>query len=273
MYAFPILALALLGASPSPKQGVLLRRTFAPNFAAKYRLESKGETKTAMPNGMADMEMTVTSSMDLAQRVVKVAADAKSADLESKMTNIVFDLQSPMGTPPGAQMPKEIVVTQTTDELNRVTNIKSSYAAANPFEGDQTMAGLGGIFSFPSKQVAIGESWDVETPETTMMKKGKATTTLIGEKDEKGTPVWVLGVKAELPLKLDSAKMASTAGAPPMNITGTVHFTGEVEVLKSDGSLFSMNLKAATDTEIEIESAGITLHSSGTSSSTMTRVP
>ena len=241
-------ALKISNAAP-----VTMRRTFAEGETEKYISEMKmtqtSPIQTATPGaGMSDI--TVTSDSD--QKVEKVAADHKSADVTIKQSNFKFESKPDISAMMSSMVPKESTSKATIDDRNMMKlTMDANAMKSNP------MAGFGAMFmqgltdkpipngiALPEAPVKPGDTWN--TPYTMLEMigaTGDIKNTYVGESSLDGKDVYQIKFEGHFPLGQTPAKAPS--GSNPLggllsNIKGQIDITGEAFLDKSNCAIVSI---------------------------------
>lgn len=250
------------------QDGVKLRRTFSSNTEDLYVCEYSGNNSVEAPTGQMDFKIKGSNNLVIKYKDVKDAAvniDMVTKDMKFEMEG----MPDGMGGAPGAdQMPKEITVSGTLDERNRVKFGKSN-APMDPMTQSMlsslSSTNTGFFVEFPEGPVKVGESWEIKMPKTS--EKSPDTTLKATLTADKGSQ-WEVTVAGKFPMKVDSAEAAKgnqNAGGMQMEfiMNMTMDTTYTIMVDKASGKTQSVTGKIGTKMSMELPSFGMTIPGSG----------
>lgn len=267
--------LAQQGQAPAP---VLLRRTFSANAVDTYKVEEKVQELVKSPLG--EMPVNIVAQKTMVLKTVKFDAAAGNAQIETTTTT---DKQTADGQVAAllGDKPAPSTLTGKIDLRGRVTLDGSPRTEAmnNLLSGSTGPEFASHFIEFPEKAVKIGDAWDVVVPKSPLMNAdadNHLTAKLEGERELDGVPVWVVSLKGDLNLAVDTTKMprVSTINLA-IRVGGTVGIVAEGLVEKTTGRTLSMTTKGTSKTTIELVESGVTLDTQGTieSSSKLQKTP
>lgn len=268
--------------------GILLRRELKENASDSYKLKIVANQTIDM--GGMQMPIDVTTTADLGLNTLKVSNEKKEADLEVKLTNLKLDMGDMAGM--GGMMPelpKEVVSTGVIDARNRI-----KMNPPKPSGGQQgnmmAMVGMmsGGFgdpvgilsFEFPEKALAVGESWEVVLPKNPMTgnTETKLNAKLVAEKDHNGVAAYEILISGKVPYKVDTAELAKSNpdvagafGGMAMLISGSADISTSAIVAKGSGKTLAIDSTVKSNSVVEMPSQGMTLNTSGTVKTTLTK--
>lgn len=266
--AFALVAVAIA------QSANLIRVDIKPDSTDNYVVESTMKNVMNMPTG-GEQDMTIRSSMKYALKYGVADKDGKH-NLGMTVTDIKMDMEGPMAEMAGqmGEMPKEMKFEGKVDNRYRVTELKQAGASQNPM-----LAMMGSSMNYtmlfielPEKEVNIGDSWDVNIAKNPMMGIPDTTlkATLKGEKDNNGTPCWVISLTGKIPTKMDMAELMKDQPDPSgmmanmeMIITGTMDLNTEALIAKNGGKAQVVTSNMKTKQTIEIKNIGMSMDMSG----------
>lgn len=266
--AFALVAVAIA------QSANLIRVDIKPDSTDNYVVESTMKNVMNMPTG-GEQDMTIKSSMKYALKYGAADKDGKH-NLGMTVTDIKMDMEGPMAEMAGqmGEMPKEMKFEGKVDNRYRVTELKQAGASQNPM-----LAMMGSSMNYtmlfielPEKEVNVGDSWDVNIAKNPMMGIPDTTlkATLKGEKDNNGTPCWVISLTGKIPTKMDMAELMKDQPDPSgmmanmeMIITGTMDLNTEALIAKNGGKAQVVTSNMKTKQTIEIKNIGMSMDMSG----------
>lgn len=262
-------------------QGVVLRRAHTSGAKDVYVLESTMDQIVSLDSvGMGEQQMTMKSTSTLSLITGKVDQNTGAADVEMVTSDFKVDLGDLGGLAgdPAANLPKEIRIAGVFDPRNRFT---ASPAKPGPDAMMMNLVSSAGtstqFFELPEGPVKIGDSWEVVVPKNpaTGGQEAKLKATLVAERAEQGTDVWVVALEGTIPVDLDMTEMLKAnpemagGGMPAMKVVGSLDVKAEALLEKAGCRTVSVTSEIKSKATTEMVDMGMTMDMKGTTKSKM----
>ncbi|MBL8059136.1 MAG: hypothetical protein JNK63_00300 [Chthonomonas sp.] len=281
-----VFALLLMGGSfafaqettQPANEPVLFKRTFTNGLVEKYVVTSQISSNTDLSSVGQDVQsMNFDTSMDATYTYSNVKEDG-SALLTFLFNNIKMKAEGPMAEMMGQmgdQTPKEIKGTQTVNPFFKITNTKMETANSSMMQmmGGNNISEIFAFVAFPTKAVAIGDTWEADVPSMGgMFEKGaKMTGKFVGAGEIGDKKVWNLQFTGKPKMTIDIGKMMAEnpnqgeSGMPPMNILmeGTTSMLIKVAVDQTTFQILSVDSASETDGKVKLVDMGMEFPSTG----------
>lgn len=259
---FAISLLALGTVAFANVQGITLRRKLTPGTDV-YLVTAKTSQAMTIP-GMGDQDMDIAAGQTH-KFVYGEVKDGKQI-VKLTMTTDKMDMTGPMAQAMGDQKIPAIETTSTLDELNRMVAIPDKKKNNNAMMQMMMSSGqsVGLAFEFPSKAIAIGESWDIVIPKSTMTpKEQKLKATLVGEA-EGGYQIKITGTIA-IAGTPPGGPAESPMGPMTTKLKGSTAVDSDAIVDKESGKTLRLKVVAKSKMNVDINDGQMSIDSSGTS--------
>lgn len=258
------------------QEGNLLRLTLKENTTDIYKIETKAKQTVNSPAG--EQEIGINAASTYKVTIKKLDTDKGTADLSIENTTDKFDVDGPL-----AEMipkPKPSTLTGKLSSRGRFDPDLGKVSTEQLMGGGGQLGGPSPVFvELPEKAVKIGDTWDVvisKGPFTTSEDQ-KLTAKLVGEKKLNDKDVWIISTSGSLKSDIDSSKLPKKAdddagglSGQDVKIKGTTEITLESLVEKTTGRTLRSEMKTKTKNTIEIVQMGVTVDSSGSSTTIAT---
>ncbi len=261
-----------MGVVVAQAQEVTIKRTYTEGATEKYTITSQMTSSTDMSSmGQGEMAMNIDSSMDAAYTYSAVKEDG-SALLKFVYSNIKTEMDGPMAEMMrgGGQMPTEMKGSAKIDAFGKMTETKYEGAQAGMMammSGGSNAWDLISLFTYPSKPVKVGDTWESEIPTMGgMLAKGsKLTGKYIGDADFRDKKAWKLEFTGKPAMQMDIGKMmrenpgAAQEGMPEMNIMmeGTNGLKITVLVNQTNGQVLQVEVASDTVAKVKLVDMGM----------------
>jgi len=279
-----IVVMSLLAGSiaMAATDGITLRKTLKTGTEA-YHITAKSNQLISIPGGGGDQELDTTSTSAFTLKIGTVAADGTSAPLDLITKTEKFDMTGPMADMMQGnkdQFMKSMTISGTIDNRNRFTpDPKAKTDPMSVLSGSMNSTVVGVMVELPEKAVNIGDTWDVTIKKSPMTGKKDQTLTakLTGEDTVDGAGVYVVAITGTINTDIDFAELVKNAGSADlgplgqmeMQIKGSIEVKGEAQIDKATGQTVSMKVKLTTKQDMQV--AGQSIPSTGTSNITITK--
>lgn len=258
------------------KETVTFKRAYTNGLIEKYTVTGLTTSNTDLSSvGQDVQEMSFDTSMDATYTYSNVKEDG-SALLSFVFNNIKIKTEGPLAemmNQNGDQTPKEIKGSQTVDPFFKATGTKLETAGSSMMQmmGGSSLADIFGFVAFPTKPVAIGDTWEADVPSMDgMFEKGaKMTGKFVGAGEVDGKKVWNLQFTAKPKMTVDiGKKMAESpndSGMPPMNIVmeGNTTILVKVAVDQTTFQVLTLDSAAESDGKVKLVDMGMEFPSTG----------
>jgi hypothetical protein len=266
------LATLCMGVAAAQAQEVTIKRTYTEGATEKYTITSQMTSSTDMSSmGQGEMGMNIDSSMEATYTYTGVKEDG-SALLKFVYSNIKTQMDGPMAEMMrgGGQTPTEVKGTAKIDALGRMTETKYEGVQAGMMammSGGSNAWDLIALFTYPSKPVKAGDTWDSELPSMGGMfpKGSKVVGTFVGEAAFRDKKAWKLEYTGKPTMQMDIGKMmrenpgAAEQGMPEMNIMmeGTNGLKITVLVNQENGQVLQVEVASDTNAKVKLVDMGM----------------